>query len=143
MQAIVRIAAEAAKRVRRMVRWRPERIQAPEKPAQAPTQAPAPAQTPTAPEDQRQAPAAEVRMPEVPATERLARVYAAKVSLGRWASATPSTRWFQPIDARQNARSNTAEIQCALDHLAEVVRKNGNVEASRRRAVHPTLHVAK
>ncbi|MBI0537709.1 hypothetical protein D9599_19290 [Roseomonas sp. KE2513] len=82
MQAIIRIAAEAAKRVGRMVRWRPERIQAPEKPAQTPTQVPVPAPKHAAPEAQRQAPAAKVRMPEVPVTERLARVYAARVSRG-------------------------------------------------------------
>lgn len=71
MQAIIRIAAQAAARVRRMVRWRPEKIRAPEKPAPTPMQAPAP----DAPQEQRQA-------SEAPATERLVRVYAAKVSRG-------------------------------------------------------------
>jgi conjugative relaxase-like TrwC/TraI family protein len=72
MQAIIRLAAEAAARVRRMVRWRPEKIRAPEKPAQ----------TPDATQEQRPARSAGPQMPDVSPTERLARVYAAKVSRG-------------------------------------------------------------
>ncbi|WP_043839636.1 MobF family relaxase [Muricoccus aerilatus] len=77
MQAIIRIAAQDAARVRRLVRWRPEKIRAPKKPAPTSTQAWAP----DAPQEQ-QALSSGPRMSEVPATERLARVYAAKVSRG-------------------------------------------------------------
>lgn len=73
MQAVIRLAAEAARRVGRMVRWRPEKIQPPEKLVQALAQTQAPAQEQGVPE---------VQMPEVPVTERLARIYAAKVSRG-------------------------------------------------------------
>ncbi|TPG52478.1 hypothetical protein EAH89_18100 [Roseomonas nepalensis] len=102
MQAIIRIAAETARRVGQVVRWRPERIRAPTKPAQAPTQAQAPAQTHVAFKAQQQVPAAGVRMPEVPATERLARVYAAKVSRGEMG-------FTEAVDALVSADRREAE----------------------------------